>query len=611
MDIKVLSLFFIDEVAKYRQYDKSGNEMNGEYGRIFEEEYNLILNEYLELFEDDYIRHLKKISVEKTHKGYFSIDKKTKRLVDPKLSARETESSDSDAYDLIMKEKEKLLSFSEPTRFIFSHSALREGWDNPNVFQICTLKHSDATVTKRQEVGRGLRLCVNQSGDRIDSDVQGIDVHEVNLLTVVASESYENFAKQLQGEIANTLSDRPRKVDIEFFLGRMVSNERGESLKIEETVAKKIYKVFAKNDYLDDNDNLTDAYFEAVEKGTVELPPEVSAHKEAVIELLKTVYTEGKMGIVDDDRKNTLKNLAPNNNFHKKEFQELWKRINIKTAYTVSFDSEELVKKCTDALDGKLVVPDVSYRGIHGEMGSIKSREQLKNGDAFEIKETRSGFLSNSAPTGIKYDLVGKMLDTTGLTRKTIVDILSKIRPSTFALFRKNPEEFIIRSSRLINEQKATTVIERITYDVINQTFDADIFTKNSLSANSGANAVEVSKHIYDYVVTDSKNEKDFAKELDTSNEVCVFAKLPKGFFIPTPMGSYNPDWAIVFNDDEKNMKYIYFVAETKGSMSTLQLREVEKAKIECARKHFERISTGDFKYDVVDSFERLLEVVR
>ncbi|MCT2194815.1 DEAD/DEAH box helicase family protein [Paenibacillus sp. p3-SID1389] len=608
--IKVLSLFFIDEVAKYRQYDKDGNEKNGEYADIFEEEYMELLNEQLSLFADDpYIQYLNSIQVKSTHKGYFSIDKKSNRFVDSKVSARETDSDDVDAYDLIMRDKERLLSFEEPTRFIFSHSALKEGWDNPNVFQICTLKHSDSTIKKRQEVGRGLRLCVNKYGERIDSSIPGIDVHEINSLTVVASESYEEFAKQLQSEIAATLSDRPRKANVDFFLNKVLTNARGEQLSIDEKLANKLQFAFIKNGYVDDEFRLTDDYFAAVNDQTVKLPDELREFQESLIELVKSIYVEGKADMAENDRNRNIVSVKVNNNFYKQEFKELWNRINKKSVYTVRFDSDELVRKCILALDMNLQVPDIRYAIKHGEMKEIESREQLKQGEAFVTRETQTEYVNGPAISKIKYDLIGKMMDETRLTRKTIVAILKGIKPSTFLLFRKNPEEFIIRASKLINEQKATTIIESITYDVINDTFHTDVFTKNNLKGQLGLNAISVEKHIYDYVVTDSKIERAFAKELDTSKEVQVYAKLPRGFYIPTPVGDYNPDWAIVFK--EGDVKHIYFIAETKGSMDSMELREVEKTKIECARKHFAKLNTGQLKYDVVNSYEKLLEIVK
>lgn len=608
--IKVLSLFFIDEVAKYRQYDKDGNELNGDYADIFEEEYMELLNEQLSLFADDpYVQYLNAIRVKDTHKGYFSIDKKSNRFVDSKVSARETDSDDADAYDLIMRQKEQLLSFEEPTRFIFSHSALKEGWDNPNVFQICTLKHSDSTIKKRQEVGRGLRLCVNKYGERIDSSIPGIDVHEINALTVIASESYEQFAKQLQGEIAATLSDRPRKADNSFFLEKVLVNARGEQLKIDERLATKLQNAFIRNGYTDDDYNLTDAYFAAVEEQTIKLPDELNAHQEQLIELVKTIYVEGKSDMTNDDRKNTVPNITVNSNFHKKEFKELWSRINKRSVYTVQFDSEELVRKSIMAIDMSLDVPSIRYSIKHGEMNEIESREQLKQGDAFKIRETDADYVHQTASSKIKYDLIGKLMDETKLTRKTIVAIMKGIKQAKFMLFQKNPEEFILRASKLINEQKATTIIESITYDVINDTFDTDVFTKNTLKGQLGQNAIAVEKHIYDYVVTDSKIERAFAKELDTSNEVHIYAKLPRGFYIPTPVGDYNPDWAIVFK--EGGVKHIYFIAETKGSLDSMELREVEKAKIECARRHFAKLNSDQLKYDVVNSYEKLMEIVK
>ncbi|WP_138494055.1 type III restriction-modification system endonuclease [Paenibacillus pinistramenti] len=609
--IKVLSLFFIDEVAKYRQYDEAGDEMNGDYAVMFEEEYLGLLNEQLSLFADDpYMQYLNGIEVRKTHKGYFSIDKKSRRFVDSKVSARESDSDDADAYDLIMRDKERLLSFEEPTRFIFSHSALKEGWDNPNVFQICTLKHSDSSIKKRQEVGRGLRLCVNQHGERMDASIPGIDVHEINALTVIASESYEQFAKDLQSEIAAALSDRPRKADKNFFLDKVLANARGEQLQIDERLATKLQNTFIRHEYTDDDYNLTDAYFSAVEEGEIKLPEELDgAFHESLIKLVKSIYVEGKTDITSDERNNTIPAVTVNHNFNKQEFKELWNKINKRSVYTVQFDSQELVQKCILAINMSLDVPAIRYSIKHGEMNDIESRDQLKQGGAFTARETQTEYVHQAAASKIKYDLIGKLMDETKLTRRTIAAILKGITQAKFMLFQKNPEEFIIRVSKLINEQKATTIIESISYDVINETFQTDVFTKSMLKGQLGHNAIAVDKHIYDYVVTDSKIERAFAKELDTSKEVNVYAKLPRGFYIPTPVGDYNPDWAIVFK--EGGVKHIYFIAETKGSLDSMELREIEKAKIECARRHFAKLNSDQLKYDVVNSYEKLLEIVK
>lgn len=607
--IKVLSLFFIDEVAKYRQYDSEGNQINGPYGQIFEEEYINILNEYITLSDDPYVKYLKSIDVKETHAGYFSIDKRG-RMIDPKVTGRENLSDDETAYNLIMKDKERLLSFDEPVRFIFSHSALREGWDNPNVFQICTLKHSDSTIRKRQEVGRGLRLCVDQNGNRVDSETPGIDVHDINVLTVVASESYENFAKGLQSEIAETLSDRPRKANIEFFLNKVIKNARGDRLQIDENLANILHRYFIKNDYVDYNDNLTEKYYRELENGELKLPEKFEDFKEGIIQLVSTIYTEGIASFVEDGRAENIKELKPNENFKKKEFQELWEKINVKTTYYVDFDTDELIRNCIVALDKDLRVSDLTYYVKTGEMESITSEEELKSGEAFIVKETKMNKGYSTMNTTLRYDLVGKLVDETQLTRKTIVSILKGVKQNTFFMFRKNPEDFILKASRIINEQKANIIIEHITYNPINEKYDSTIFTDNTLKGTLGKDTIEVKKHIYDYLRFDSELEKKFAKALDTSNEVVVYAKLPRGFFIPTPVGNYNPDWAIVFN--EGKVRHIYFVAETKGALNSLRLRtdDIEKAKIHCAKEHFKKISNGNVIYEAISSYEELMEKV-
>jgi type III restriction enzyme len=608
--IKVLSLFFIDEVAKYRQYDDSGNQVDGEYGEIFEEEYINILNEYITLFDDSYVKYLKSIDVKDTHDGYFSIDKQG-RLTNPKAKGKEKLSDDESAYDLIMKDKERLLSFDEPIRFIFSHSALREGWDNPNVFQICTLKHSTSNIRKRQEVGRGLRLCVDQKGDRIDGETPGVDVHDINVLTVMASESYESFAKGLQSEIAETLSDRPKKANVEFFLNNVVKNRRGEELFIDENLANTLHRSFIRNMYVyDDNDNLTEKYYKDLEEDKVKLPEEVMDFKEGIIQLVGKIYSEGTTPLVDDGRAQNIKKLEVNENFKKKEFKELWNKINVKTAYYVDFDTDELIKNCIIALDKDLRISNIIYQVKTGEMESISSKEELEKGESFRLKETNMNKDYSTVTTTIRYDLVGKLVDETKLTRNAIVNILKGIKPKTFYMFRKNPEEFILRASRIINEQKASMIIEHITYNPIDEVFDSNIFTENTLNGTLGKDTIEVRKHIYDYVVTDSNTEKKFAEALDTSNEVCVYAKLPRGFFIPTPVGNYNPDWAIVFN--EGKVRHIYFVAETKGKLESLEfdIRGTERAKIHCAKEHFKKISNDTVKYEAVDSYEKLMNKV-
>jgi type III restriction enzyme len=609
--VKVLTLLFIDEVAKYRDYARADEK--GEYARIFEEEYTQYLNEMLDLDETTYVKYLKGIAADKTHSGYFSIDKKSKRQVDSDVAARGENaglSDDVDAYDLILKDKERLLSLAEPVRFIFSHSALREGWDNPNVFVICALKHSDNTISRRQEVGRGLRLSVNQSGDRMDHPAT---VHDVNVLTVVASESYKDFVAALQRDISESLSARPRVADEAYFTGKVLKTESGD-VEVTPQLAKQIYKYLLKHDYTDDADGISGAYHDAKKAGTLaDLPPELKPHAEQVFQLIDSVFSASQLPDIGDDRKPKKNPL--NANFDKQEFKALWNRINRKAAYSVDFDSDELVQKAVKELDAALRVTPLQYTIQHGEQAAAVTYDGIKGGNAFELKATETETNRNSIHSAVKYDLIGKLSEGTQLTRRTVVEILKGLNAAVFAQFKTNPENFIAEAVRLINEQKATVIIEHLAYDPVEDKFDLDIFTAGQTKQDF-SNAVKTPKHhIYDFVLPDSgsKPERDFAEALEASAEVVVYAKLPRGFLIPTPVGDYNPDWAISFK--EGAVKHIYFVAETKGSMSSMDLREIERTKIKCARKFFDemncRFAPEYVKYDVVDSFGKLMEVVK
>jgi type III restriction enzyme len=607
--IKVLTLFFIDEVAKYRDY--AAADEKGDYARIFEDEYSQYLNEVLDLDETPYIKYLKDIDPAETHKGYFSIDKKTKRDVDPAVAARGENaglSDDVDAYDLILKQKERLLSLDEPVRFIFSHSALREGWDNPNVFVICALKHSDNTISRRQEVGRGLRLSVNQTGDRMDHPAI---VHDVNVLTVVASESYKDFVSALQKDISESLSARPKVADETYFTGKVLKTATGD-VEVTPQLAKQIYKYLLKNDYSDDTDRITGTYHEAKKEGTLApLPPDLQAHAEQVYQLIDSVFSDSQMFEISDDRRPKKNPL--NSNFEKQEFKELWNRINRKAAYSVDFDSAELVTKAVAELDKSLGVTPLQYTIQTGEQAAQVTYDGLKGGEAFVLKATETEKNVHSIHSAVKYDLIGKVAEGTQLTRRTTADILKGISVAVFAQFRTNPESFIAEAVRLINEQKATMIIEHLAYDSVEDKFDLDIFTAGQTKQDFSKAGDKLKRHIYDYVITDSGIERDFVKELDTCTEVVVYAKLPRGFLIPTPVGDYNPDWAVSFR--EGTVKHVYFVAETKGSMSSMVLNEIEKTKIKCARKFFDEINQKyapeNVKYDVVNSFGKLMELVK
>ena len=612
--IKVLSLFFIDEVAKYRVYDGDNDDgRNGEYAKMFEEEYqNVVGSLQLRIGDDEaYLRYLKGINVHQTHQGYFSIDKKKgkkPRFVEGKVNRKTQTSDDADAYDLIMKDKERLLSLSEPVRFIFSHSALREGWDNPNVFQICTLKpQSESEIRSRQEIGRGLRLCVNQQGERMDESVLGGDVQELNKLTLVTDLAFGKFAEALQEGLAESLTDRPRKVGIQLFVGRTLVNTNGEEVKVTRDLAEAIYEDLVRRGYVHRGE-LTDAYYAAKDSGTFRTAEEVQDCAASVQQVLAAIYDKRAMQ-PEDPRQNNVQAALDQEKLHKKEFMELWGRINHKSYYTVRFDASELIRHAVRALDVRLQVTPIQVNLEYGEQTArLESKEQLEQGQGFKKTGNEHG-RAQTAPLGsVRYDLVGKLVEETGLTRATVAAILQGIEPQVFAQFRLNPEEFILKAGRLINNEKATQIIEHITYNRLDAAYDQSIFTAATLRGKLGVNAMPANRSLFSHIIYDSENERKFAEELDVSREVAVYVKLPGSFFISTPVGKYNPDWAIAFN--EGSVKHIYFVAETKGSLDTMELRGIEDAKIACARKHFAAISNDSVVYDVVDSYESLMNDV-
>ena len=611
--IKVLSLFFIDEVAKYKQYDMAGQPFNGVYAEMFEEEYADILdNMQLAIGDEEYLRYLAAISPADTHAGYFSVDKKGK-MKDSKLSDKaQRTSDDKDAYDLIMKNKELLLDRNpqrSPVRFIFSHSALREGWDNPNVFQICTLKQSGSDVRKRQEVGRGLRLCVNQDGERMDTNALGNDVHNINVLTVIASESYDSFAKGLQSELAEAVANRPRAVNEELFIGRVIVDTNGNEQIIDRQMAQSICFDLVVNGYIDRQRALTDKYYAEKVNGKIILDAEYADCAEGIIAILDSVHDSHAMQ-PENAREKNIELQIDRDKLAMPEFQELWKRISPKSVYAVDFDTDELVQKAINSLNRNLRVAKIFFQVETGEMEAIHSKEQLAEGSAFTKSRSSSYTIGQGTQAGgnVKYDLIGKLVDETGLTRKAVVDILTGIERAVFDQFQNNPEEYILKAATLINNEKATAIIQHITYNLLDQQYDTDIFTEPTMKGRLGVNARKAVRHLYDHVLYDSNTERDFSQELDANLDIAVYVKLPDSFYIATPVGRYNPDWAIAFY--EGTVKHIYFVAETKGSMSTMQLREIEKSKIHCAREHFKAISGENVVYEVVDSYRTLLEKV-
>lgn len=616
--IKTLSLFFIDEVAKYRQYDDNGNILLGEYGNVFEEEYEAELENRLTLFQDTpYQRYLRNMcsDVHNVHNGYFSIDKKTGHYIDSKESEKGTKQSDDiSAYDLILKNKERLLSFDEPTRFIFSHSALREGWDNPNIFQICTLKHSNNDVAQRQEVGRGLRICVDKDGNRMDKEVLGSLVFDINKLTVIASDSYASFVSSLQNEMIKDLAERPRKADMNFFLGKTIIVD-GKQKAIDKALAKRIYSYLNNNNYVDyEDDTITPLFKEADKNDTLApFPADLQPMKDEVLKLVRSVFDPSALNdIFKDARATKVKDNPLTPNFYKKEFQELWKAICPKYTYKVEFDSEELIKNSITHINQKLDIKKFMYVVRKGEQKDDLTFEGVKGKDDFHETYSVREVLPYRA-TSTRYDLVGRIAKDTSLTRKTIVAILKGIQRDVFDMFKVNPELFMLDVARLINEQKATMVVQHISYNEAKNVppYDSSIFTaekteRDFIKAHISNKCVQ--QFIFPDGSSDESIERKFAKDLDTAGEVVVYAKLPRGFQIPTPMGGYSPDWAIVFNKDK--VKHVFFVAETKGSMSSLQLRDIEKSKIACAKKLFEGIKTEDIQYNSVTTYDDLYNKV-
>ena len=627
--IKVLSLFFIDEVAKYRQYDEANNAVDGEYIEIFKEQYKQVLSEVLELNldNDPYLDYLNAIDVNRTHNGYFSIDKKSKRLANPSIDKKAEEaqvSNDTDAYDLILKDKERLLSFEEPTRFIFSHSALREGWDNPNVFVICTLKHSDNVISRRQEVGRGMRLAVNKNGDRMDANhFQGAlgEIHKLNNLTVVTNESYKDFVSNLQSEILNTIANRPTQATPEYFKGKLFKLSDGSTVEVTELMAKQINKHLSKHDYIDDNDQLTPKYHEAKDQGALaELPESLVAYTEQIHKLIDGLFDPKALEGMADDGNKKLTNTINQANLERKEFQALWSRINRKAVYQIHIDSEKLIQESVSAVERTAVgrnnkfVETLSYKLAEATQNDESTYEQIQAKEMFGKVTSKTEVANISIQSQVSYDLIGNIADETNLTRKTVARVLQGINAAVFAQFKLNPEAFMREMSRIINEEQAKMVIQGLKYSPLDRTYpDNEIFVSND---SIPLGSFKANKHVWDYVVTDSKTiERPFVEELDGADEVVVYAKLPDRFQIPTPFGSYNPDWAIAFKKD--TVRQIYFVAETKGSMADGDLRAKEQSKIDSAKKFFatlneENQALGDaVQYLVIDSFGSLMKLVK
>ena len=598
--IKCLSLFFIDEVAKYRQYDDDNQPVKGVFQQIFEEEYARLVNEEFHIFDEDYNEYLRRFAPYQTHRGYFSIDKKGK-MVETKTKRGSDVSEEASDYDLILRDKERLLSFDEPTRFIFSHSALREGWDNPNVFQICTLRHSDSTTAKRQEVGRGLRIAVDRNGVRQDKELLGDEVHNINVLTVIANESYSDFTGALQRETRDALRERAVKATLSYFEGKTITVE-GQPHVVADREASRIMVWLEDNEYIDDAGNITPKYHaDVAAEAVAPYGNQLAPMAEGVTLLINSIFDPNLLKeMTGDGNKTKLPEPRLNANFAKPEFQALWNAINRQYVYTVSYDTAELVKNAILHLNtDELKVRTLRYIKIEGQQDEQEVTE-------FGNTKSTSNELTDVSTSSVKYDLIGQVAKGANITRRTAAKILQGLRPAKLALFRNNPEEFIRKVVQIIREQKATMIVDHIHYHLTDGKYDSDIFT--AASRADFDKAVETSKHITDYVVSDSKGERDFAHDLDEAEEVVVYAKLPRSFQIPTPVGNYAPDWAIAMQKGA--VKHIFFIAETKGSLQSMQLNAIENAKIDCCTQLFNEISTDNVKYHKVTCYQDLIDAM-
>lgn len=613
--VKTLSLFFIDEVARYRNYDRE--DTKGDYALWFEELYADAVEEAKSQFSfsPEYLTYLQRFEgkEETVHAGYFSIDKSGKSI-DGAISRSGDDkglSKDTDAYDLILKDRERLLSFEEPVRFIFSHSALREGWDNPNVFTLGMLKKSDNNTSRRQEIGRGLRIAVNQAGERQDDPNT---VHEINELTVVTDESYTDFVAGLQRETQEAIANRPKRISgPDSFIGSFFQDLTGKERKVDAALSKALYFHLISSAYLDESDQLTDEYSLARDNGTLNTDtknPALAANIDVLWPVVDAYLPGNQVHIRNGRHTETV--ALNRKNFERAEFKKLWNRINQKATYRVEFDSAELIDSAINQVNSRLNVTKLSYKVVSASQTETLRENQLETGSMMRQEKKRTVAGVKPVHSKVRYDLIGKIAAETALTRKTVGAILAGIRPDMFALYAQNPEDFIAKTSKIINGAKASHIIQHVTYNLLNETFDTnEVFSELRTNQNIEGQQ-ELDKHIYEYLLTDSAVERRFARELEANDEVLVYAKLPGAFYIPTPMGNYNPDWAVVFK--EGTVKHLYFIAETKGNTGQGVLRGFEDGKIESAKEFFRTLNRQEgFKvsFKEVTSYQEMINVVQ
>lgn len=574
LGIKVLSLFFVDAVDKYRQYDAEGNPLKGDYARVFEEEYRLFAKhrDYQSLFAEVDLS----CAAEEVHNGYFSIDKKKVggRMVEVLKDTRGDTKADDDTYNLIMRDKEKLLGFETPLKFIFSHSALREGWDNPNVFQICTLRDIQTERERRQTIGRGLRLCVNQQGERLRG-------FEVNTLTVIATESYQQFADNLQKEIEADTGMRFGVVEGHQFAALAVKDETGHTAPLGFDQSKALWESLKAQGYINAQGKVQDALRKALKDGTLVLPPEFEAQRGQIAEVLRKL--SGRLEIKDaNDRKPVRTRQAV---LHSPEFKALWDRIKHKTTYRVQFDNEKLIADCATALRD---APSVTRTRLQWRKADIAI------GKAGVDATERAGAATITLDEGdIELpDLLSDLQDRTQLTRKSIVHILTD--SGRLDDFKRNPQQFIELAGEAINRSKRMALVDGIKYQRLGAEhfYAQELFDQQELTGYLKNMLMDATKSVYEHVVYDSSTERDFADAMEKNDAIKIYAKLPGWFKVPTPLGSYNPDWAVLV--EQEGEERLYFVVETKSSLFADELRDKEWGKINCGKAHFLAQSVGE-----------------
>jgi type III restriction enzyme len=591
--IKVLSLFFIDRVSNYRSYDEDGKTLQGKYAKWFEEEYEKIIKypKYKNLFEQH--QHLS-TPIDEIHDGYFSQDKSGKFKDSNESASGELKSNtdDENTFNRIMKNKEKLLSFKDSLRFIFSHSALKEGWDNPNVFQICTLKEgSKSEIRRRQEIGRGLRICVNQDGRR----VYGFDV---NTLTVMANESYEDFAIGLQKEIEKEEGIKFGVVEIHEFANITIKNEQGEIAYLGAAKSEQLHSYLIDKAYIDTKGKVQDILRSELNNGTFEVPLEFEEIKPQIINTLKTIA--GKLNIKNADDKVSVKVkkqvlLSP-------EFKDLWDKIKYQTTYRVNFNENDLVDECAKNIKNEVTIGKIKYLYSKAKNRITKIGVEIDEATLIKDKYIDSEIIDYKIP-----DIVTYLQNETNLTRRNIVDIL--IKSEKLNDFKNNPQKFIDKAIEIIKKTMSIFIVDGIKYHKLGDEYyyAQESFLNEELSGYLKKNMYQnknEEKSPYEYTIYDSEIERQFAEDFDRNPDVKLFTKLPSWFKINTPLGTYNPDWAVLI--EKENEEKLYFVVESKGSSLGLDIRDSERAKIHCAKKHFSSFSS---KVEVKqsNSFEHLM----